>query len=121
MRNTRMARHPFLALLLGMFLLLPTAVHGDYRYQNLTMNDGLAANAVRNIVQDKYGYMWLGTDNGLCRYDGVRVLTYHIPDKQLNRFCDYRLEERLGRRNTSRNCRHQQQTQRHPRTVRALP
>ena len=86
MRNTRMARHPFLALLLGMFLLLPTAVHGDYRYQNLTMNDGLAANAVRNIVQDKYGYMWLGTDNGLCRYDGVRVLTYHIPELGRNQY-----------------------------------
>ena len=52
----------------------------DYRYRNITMNDGLTANAVRNIVQDKYGFIWFGTDNGLCRYDGKKVQPYRIAE-----------------------------------------
>ena len=52
----------------------------DYRYRNITMNDGLTANAVRNIVQDKYGFIWFGTDNGLCRYDGKKVQPYRLAE-----------------------------------------
>ena len=58
----------------------------DYSYRMITMNDGLAANAVRNIVQDKYGYIWFGTDNGLCRYDGRRVLPLRIPELGINQY-----------------------------------
>ena len=82
----RMRKALLLIVTLCMLLLQPTAARDDYRYQNLTMNDGLAANAVRNIVQDKYGFMWLGTDNGLCRYDGVHVLTFRIPDLGKNQY-----------------------------------
>jgi Signal transduction histidine kinase len=50
----------------------------DIRYHNISMQDGLRSNAVRNIVQDKFGFVWLGTDNGLCRYDGTSVHYYTI-------------------------------------------
>lgn len=66
--------------------LLPCGAEDDYRYRNITMNDGLAANAVRNIEQDKYGFMWFGTDNGLCRYDGVLVQTYRIAELGMNQY-----------------------------------
>ena len=56
------------------------------RYRNITMNDGLAANAVRNIVQDKYGFIWFGTDNGLCRYDGMKVQPYRISELGANQY-----------------------------------
>lgn len=46
--------------------------------RTITMDDGLPSNTVRNIVQDRYGFMWFGTDNGLCRYDGISVQTFHI-------------------------------------------
>ena len=58
----------------------------DYRYRNITMNDGLTANAVRNIVQDKYGFIWFGTDNGLCRYDGKKVQPYRIPELGVSQY-----------------------------------
>ena len=41
-----------LLLLASMVLLLPLKARDDYRYRNLTMNDGLLSNSVRNIVQD---------------------------------------------------------------------
>ncbi len=48
--------------------------------RRLTMDDGLASNAVRHIAQDRYGFVWMGTDNGLCRYDGIQVRRYAMPE-----------------------------------------
>src|SRR5262245_40926122 len=44
--------------------------------QHLTVNDGLPSGRVQAIVQDQHGFMWFGTDQGLARYDGYRVLVY---------------------------------------------
>ena len=45
---------------------------------------GLPDNTVTNIVQDTKGYIWLGTSNGLSRYDGVTFTTFrHDPDDNL--------------------------------------
>ena len=67
-------------------MLMPAWAKDDYTYRQITMNDGLAANAVRNIVQDKNGYIWFGTDNGLCRYDGRRVLPFRIAELGINQY-----------------------------------
>ena len=75
-----------LLLALCLLGLLRISARDDYGRRNITMNDGLAANAVRNIVQDKNGYIWFGTDNGLCRYDGRRVLTFRIPELGINQY-----------------------------------
>lgn len=46
------------------------------RSRNISMQEGLWSNTVRNIVQDSVGFVWMGTDNGLSRYDGYEVHTY---------------------------------------------
>lgn len=43
---------------------------------NLNVNSGLASNEVTCILQDKLGFMWFGTTNGLCRYDGYQFKIY---------------------------------------------
>ena len=48
--------------------------------RSVTMDDGLPSNGVRCIVQDKQGYIWFGSDNGLCRYDGYGVQKYYNPN-----------------------------------------
>ena len=73
-------------LLACLMTLLPLWSKDDNRYRNITMNDGLAANAVRNIVQDRNGFIWFGTDNGLCRYDGVKVQHYRINELGGNQY-----------------------------------
>ena len=73
-------------LILTLCFLLPCHGKEDYRYRNITMNDGLAANGVRNIVQDKEGFIWFGTDNGLCRYDGRQMLPYRIAELGINQY-----------------------------------
>ena len=72
--------------ILTLLVFLPTWGKEDYRYRNITMNDGLAANGVRNIVQDKEGFIWFGTDNGLCRYDGRQMLPYRIAELGMNQY-----------------------------------
>ena len=43
---------------------------------------GLSQNNVKSIAQDDYGFIWLGTKNGLCRYDGRGVRTMKVEDRE---------------------------------------
>src|SRR5215472_8047535 len=45
-----------------------------------TTADGLARNRVRCIVQDKRGFLWVGTAEGLSRFDGYRFTNYRIKE-----------------------------------------
>lgn len=54
--------------------------------RTITMNTGLPSNAVRSIVQDKNGFIWFGTDNGLCRYDGYHVQNFYNPQMQFDQY-----------------------------------
>ena len=49
----------------------------DRRFDHLTMDDGLSESIVLNILQDRRGFMWFGTADGLNRYDGNNVKVYH--------------------------------------------
>ena len=40
------------------------------KFQQFTIEDGLSQSTVRGIIQDKYGFIWVGTQDGLNRYDG---------------------------------------------------
>ncbi len=40
------------------------------KFKHLTVKDGLSNNKVNTVIQDQYGFMWFGTDDGLNRYDG---------------------------------------------------
>lgn len=42
----------------------------------LGIEQGLPQNSVEAIVQDKQGFMWFGTQDGVCRYDGYSFLTF---------------------------------------------
>lgn len=42
----------------------------EYIFNHLGKNDGLASDFVNAVWQDNRGYLWIGTDNGLQRYDG---------------------------------------------------
>jgi|GEM_PF-6798588 len=44
--------------------------------KELNIENGLSQNSVTTITKDKYGFMWIGTMNGLNRYDGYDVTVY---------------------------------------------
>jgi ligand-binding sensor domain-containing protein/signal transduction histidine kinase len=49
-----------------------TAAPGEFLIQKWDTASGLPHNTVRAIAQTPDGYLWLGTENGLARFDGVR-------------------------------------------------
>lgn len=46
-------------------------------FSYLTIDDGLSSNTVRALLQDRHGFIWLGTSRGLNRYDGHRIVQLH--------------------------------------------
>lgn len=52
----------------------------DKDIRMLTMQDGLADNTVPCIYKDEDGFMWLGTNNGLSRYDGKTIRNFKPAD-----------------------------------------
>lgn len=55
----------------------------EIRSKQLTIADGLPNNSVRYLLQDSKGFMWLGTLNGLSRYDGNSFLSFY-PSSSFN-------------------------------------
>ncbi|HRH36813.1 MAG TPA: two-component regulator propeller domain-containing protein [Flavobacteriales bacterium] len=57
----------------------------DLRFQRITTDDGLTDNAVTCVFEDRAGYIWIGTESGLDRFDGNVVMhmegaEHHITD-----------------------------------------
>lgn len=53
-------------------VLLPERLQ-DMRLQRIGMEQGLSSRALTSAVQDVYGFLWFGTQNGLNCYDGVTM------------------------------------------------
>jgi ligand-binding sensor domain-containing protein len=45
--------------------------------KNITVNDGLPSNTIRCIYKDSRGLLWIGTEAGLCCYDGINYKVYN--------------------------------------------
>ena len=53
----------------------------DLKFAHLTTNDGLSQSNVTDILQDRRGFMWFATRDGLNRYDGNAFVVYkHNPN-----------------------------------------
>ena len=52
------------------------SAHEHYVVQHYSIKDGMSQNTVMAILQDKQGFIWLGTWDGLNRFDGYTFTTY---------------------------------------------
>ena len=52
------------------------AAQSDLHYQHLGVEEGLSQSSVYSIFQDKHGFMWFATGDGLNRYDGKGFVPY---------------------------------------------
>ena len=48
----------------------------QYSFKSFSVTNGLASNVVRRVMQDRDGYIWVATSNGLQRYDGTSFITF---------------------------------------------
>ncbi len=75
----------------------PRAVRGPVRVPELhAEEDGLEDLSVECVLQDRVGFVWVGTDDGLFRYDGSRFRKFGHRDG-LPRLRIYQLHETVGR------------------------
>lgn len=77
--------HKPIALTFSLVLFLICSIHPldisaqQNTFHHLTTRDGLTAGYIEHIMQDSKGFIWIGTSNGLNRYDGYEISTYR-PD-----------------------------------------
>lgn len=75
-----------LSILLCFCLLFQLQARSPY-YKNLTINEGLISNRIYNIIEDRNGFIWVCTDQGVSRYDGVEFVNFTVregmPDNEV--------------------------------------
>lgn len=64
------------------FILLVTVTNAgvaqeDISFERLSIEHGLSHSTIEDIIQDKHGYMWFATANGLNRYDGYQFNVFY--------------------------------------------
>ena len=63
---------------------------GIARFENISVENGLSNDEITCIFQDSRGYIWIGTKDGLNRYDGQIVRQYTYDSKNNNSLsCGY--------------------------------
>ena len=68
-------RYYYLCVLLISFLRI-SGQPATLSFINYSTNEGLPSPEVHEIFQDSEGYIWVGTDNGVARFDGYKFTTY---------------------------------------------
>src|SRR6266404_3848124 len=74
------------------FALDPSLDVNQYGHTSWKVRDGFTRGAIFSIAQTPDGYLWLGTEFGLFRFDGVRAVPWqpsadqHLPSDYLRRW-----------------------------------
>jgi len=73
--------------LLAAFVLMPVSVSAQKLFRSFNTTHGLADNTVYCSKQDANGFLWLGTANGLCRFDGISFTSYQNSPQDERSIC----------------------------------
>ncbi len=60
----------------------------DVKFTRLTSREGLSNNSVNAVLRDSRGFLWIGTENGLNRYDGQRIKVFKPVNKDSSSISD---------------------------------
>jgi signal transduction histidine kinase/ligand-binding sensor domain-containing protein/AraC-like DNA-binding protein/ActR/RegA family two-component response regulator len=61
--------------------MLLRAAPSEFRFRRFAVEDGLSSNCVHAIVQDHDGFIWVGTEEGLDRFDGATTRSFRVDTK----------------------------------------
>jgi len=64
----------------------------QFSFDKFPYNDKLPSNSVQRIYNDKEGYMWFGTKDGLCRFDGYRTRIFRSSSINHNRLTNNNIQ-----------------------------
>lgn len=69
----------------------------QYYFQTYDIRNGLSHNTVHTILQDKLGFMWIGTKDGLNRFDGITFRVFNKENSNLdNNYITRLLQDKNG-------------------------
>ncbi len=71
-----MKLNSFCFLIIFLLAFFFSAKSQEIHFRHLTIDNGLSQNAVPSIIQDRQGFMWFGTKDGLNRYNGYSFAIY---------------------------------------------
>ncbi|TDE11268.1 hybrid sensor histidine kinase/response regulator transcription factor [Dyadobacter psychrotolerans] len=54
-----------------------------FRFEHITVNEGLSHSDAMSVIQDQESFVWVGTNNGINRYDGYELKKYDLPNDHL--------------------------------------
>ena len=60
----------------------------DLRFENISVNDGLSQSTGRVVIQDSKGFIWIGTQDGLNKFDGRSFMVYNNDPLDTNSMSD---------------------------------
>src|SRR5271166_3723274 len=66
----------------GLFALNPSLDVSQYEHTSWTVRDGFSVGAIFAMTQTPDGYLWLGAEFGLFRFDGVHAVLWQPPPGQ---------------------------------------
>jgi ligand-binding sensor domain-containing protein/serine phosphatase RsbU (regulator of sigma subunit) len=74
--------------MLFLFFVMPNGqvLSQDYDFRYFNSEDGLAQSYVYSILQDVHGYLWVGTGNGLTKYNGFGFENFTTGDSLADNF-----------------------------------
>lgn len=86
--------------IIGIFLLVAVCLHSfsqtvDLRFKSFNLNDELSSYQINDLAQDQFGFVWLGTNNGLFRFDGHELKKYLTPEELNFGINEYRISQVL--------------------------
>ena len=84
-----MKKSAVLCVLILLLSSLPLCMTAKHEFTHYDMSNGLSHNTVLAIAQDKSGFMWFGTKNGLNRFDGHFFKKYYADTLDRSLKSDY--------------------------------
>ena len=91
-----MIRNIRLSTLVCLFL-SSIVVNGQaYRFKNYGIENSLPSEVIYTLAQDNNGYLWVGTVEGLSRFDGFKFYKVEFPDSSGGRYPTFSFKDRKG-------------------------
>ncbi len=75
-----MIRHTLQAILFSLLFLILFSINADgqtdYRFRHIGIEDGLSQGSIYHMLKDSRGFLWMGTEDGINRFDGKKIKLY---------------------------------------------
>src|SRR5678815_4112978 len=78
--SRRLTLFSFFSRLLILAICLGSFIHSfsqDFQFRNFTELNGLPSSETYHAIQDRSGFIWIGTDNGVARFDGGEFVVFN--------------------------------------------